>query len=224
MSPSLSPDDWDRVWEHAHKESINVSAQENRFKLYLRWYRMPERLRKIFPSVPPMCWRCNVAVCSLLHVWWDCSLIQPFWERVHDLISRITTYTPDFTPAQYLLHHTSLPRKTHGKSLTLHLINAATQCIPLHWKTTTPPTVAEWFKRVNKIEDMERIIHQTRDAHDKFRNTWACWTHYRESLGSADPGTLAVDTTGDAYLTLDVHPLNFRPRLYIPVPPPLPLS
>lgn len=117
--------DWESVWEHTHKGSVNVSAQENRFKIYSSWYRTPDKLHKIFPSVPSMCWRCMSNSGTLLHVWWDCPVLQPFWKEIHSLISQITTYTPDFTPAQYLLHHTSLPKSTYCKSLTLHLINAA---------------------------------------------------------------------------------------------------
>lgn len=59
---------------------------------------------------------------------------------------------------------------------------------------------------------MERLIHQAKDTHDKFRDMWAYWIHYRESLNSADPPVS------------DTSPYRFRPsawslnRQYPPLP------
>lgn len=174
LSLALSDEDWGLIWEHTHKGFVNISAQENRYKLSTRWYRTPDKLQKIFPAVPPECWRCGLGAGSLLHIWWDCPSLQPFWKEVHGRITDITSLPINFSPAQFLLHHTSLPRSHYRKSLALHLVNAATQCIPLRWKSTAPPTIIDWHCRVTKIEEMERLIHQAKDAHDKYRFTWAC--------------------------------------------------
>lgn len=63
----------------------------------------------------------------------------------------------------------------------LHLINAAKQCIPLHWKDANPHLISDWLKRVGKIAGMEDLIHQAKDNPTKFRTTWACWIHFRDS-------------------------------------------
>lgn len=136
----LSWEDWEQIFTHIHKGSLNVSTQENGLKIYSRWYRTPDRIHKFHPSIPPLCWRCESAQGILLHIWWGCPRIWPFWKEVHRLISHITTYTPDFTPAQYLLHHTSLLQFAYKWSLTLHLINTAKLCIPMHWRDSPPPT------------------------------------------------------------------------------------
>lgn len=117
-----------------------------------------ERIHIFHPTVSPMCWRCNPSLGSLLHVWLNCIHIKPFWEKVHNTISKIITYTLDFTPAHYLLHHTSLPQSTYRRSLMLHLINAAKQCIPLYWRNTNPPKISNWLKRIEKIAEMEDFI------------------------------------------------------------------
>lgn len=94
---------------------------------------------------------------------------------------------PDFTPAQYMLHHISLPLSTYKKSLILHLINAANLCVPVYWRSITPPTVTEWLQWVDKTADMEKLIHQAKDNPTKFSDTWACWTHFRDSAASTSP-------------------------------------
>lgn len=178
---TLSTKEWENIYEHIHKGSVNVSAQENSYKIYSRWYKTPDRIHLYHPSVSPMCWRCNDDVGSLLHIWWKCPRIQPFWTKVHEVIQHVTTYTLSFTPSQYLLHHSTISHHAYKKSLTLHLVNAAKQCIPIHWRSNTPPTMTEWFKRIEKISEMENLIHQAKDTPTKYGRTWACWIHFRES-------------------------------------------
>lgn len=141
----------------------------------------PDKIHHFHPSVPSTCWRCNNARGTLLHIWWECPLLQPFWSDIHELISRITTYTPDFSPARYLLHHRQGSPSSYKKTLTIHLINAANLCIPARWRNPSPPTVQDWTLRVDRIAEMEQLISQAADTPTKFQATWACWTHYRSS-------------------------------------------
>lgn len=50
--------------------------------------------------------------------------------EVHDDIAVMTTYIVDFTPAQYLLHHSFLLKSTCHKSLALLLVNVSRCYIP----------------------------------------------------------------------------------------------
>lgn len=69
----------------------------------------------------------------MLHIWRKYALLQQFWKEVHALTTRVITYTLDYSPAQYLLHHTTLPKKHYYKSLAMHMIIVARLCIPVHW-------------------------------------------------------------------------------------------
>lgn len=80
-----------------------------------------------------------------------------------------------------LLHNSTTPRSKYIKSLTLHLINASKMCIPALWNTTDPPTLVDWFKPIDRIADMEELIHQSRDTPIKFQKTWNCCSHYQTS-------------------------------------------
>lgn len=68
-------------------------------------------------TVPSSCNNIKLKPRSRLHTWWSCPDIQPFWKELHCLISTITTYTPDYNPAQFLLHHTSLSHSIYNRSL-----------------------------------------------------------------------------------------------------------
>lgn len=174
----LTNEDWTTIHEYAHKSSLNVAIQENGYKIVTRWYRTHSRLHKFLADIPDTCWRCEWEVGTMLHVWWTCEKLQPFWKQVHDLISHVTTFSLDYTPAQFLLHHTSLSRKTYYKSLAMHMVNAARLCIPKHWRSTSIPTITEWFSRISMIRDMEELIHISQDRMHKFSIIWACWSHF----------------------------------------------
>lgn len=175
----LSDQEWENIYSYIHKGTINVSAQENGFKIFSRWYKTPLKLHKMSPSIPPTCWRCSEAEGSMVHLWWSCPLIQPFWKEVQRITTNITTYPIEYTPAQMLLHHSSISKKDYHRSLALHMLNAAKMCIPPLWKSTKPPTIPDWLKRISKIAEMEELIHQAKDTSPKFRTIWSCWQHFQ---------------------------------------------
>lgn len=136
---SLTPEEWKKIYLNIYKGSINVSTQENGYKVQSCWYRMPAILHKFKPTISDIYWRCHEHYGSLIHIWWDCPRIQIFWAEVHRITPHVTSYDLERTPAQFLLHHSPLSNKSYHKSLVIHMINAAKQCIPFHWKSQTSP-------------------------------------------------------------------------------------
>lgn len=110
---TLTKEHWEDIYTYAHKGSMNVAIQENGYKIATKWYRIPARLHKFSPTIPNICWRCKKEEGSMIHVWWECPLIRPFWQEVHTTISQVTTYALNYYPAQYLLHHTTLPKQAY---------------------------------------------------------------------------------------------------------------
>lgn len=46
LSLVLSPEEWERVYLSIHKGSVNVSTQENGYKIQTHWYRTPSLIHK----------------------------------------------------------------------------------------------------------------------------------------------------------------------------------
>lgn len=175
MQASFSDEQWEAIHEYTHKCSLNVAIQENCYKIETRWYRTPSLLHKFLPFIPNTCWGCGKAEGTMLHIWWDCKSLHPFWKEVHDIIAHVTTFTLNYTPAQYLLHHMTLSKKEeYYKSLAMHMVNA-----PRHWRLFRPPTIREWFTILSEIEEMEEHIYTSQEQRQKFTNTWAYWTHFK---------------------------------------------
>lgn len=55
LSIDLSEEEWENIYSYIHKGSINVSTQENGFKVFSKWYKTPLRLHKISPNTPSTC-------------------------------------------------------------------------------------------------------------------------------------------------------------------------
>lgn len=127
----LEEEEWEIVNSLVHSGSVSISAQENWYKLRCRWYRTPSLLHNIYLSTSDRCWRCGKEEGTLTYIWMICHLVQPFWEKVHNHIRDISTFTLDFTPVQYVLHHTTLSRHTYRKSLAMHMVTSAVHPSPL---------------------------------------------------------------------------------------------
>lgn len=71
-----------------------MAIQENRFKLFQRWYLTLVRIQKIFKQGEGRCCRCNVVRADDLHMWWLCPDILKFWTIVNQHIEEITAVKP----------------------------------------------------------------------------------------------------------------------------------
>ena len=186
VGSEIDEENWDRIHLYIHKGSLNVSIQENGYKLKTRWYKTPDLLHKFSPSVSDQCWRCGKERGTFLHIWWECPTLQPFWHKVHDVTKMVSSLPLEFCPAQYLLHFSKISKGGYFKSVAMHMINAARMCIPVHWRSTSPPSMAEWASRINRVAEMEELIYTASDNISKFTAIWNTWTTFKNSQSYKD--------------------------------------
>lgn len=96
---------------------------------------------------------------SMLHICWGCPLIKSYWLEVNRTISSVSTLMLNYTPAQYLPHHTSLPRKLLFKSLAMHMVNAVRLCVPVSWGSTWALTIRDLLSCLHKMADVEERFY-----------------------------------------------------------------
>lgn len=143
LDRTIEKKSWEKVHWYIHKGTMNMNTQENGYKIKTRWYRTPDLLHKFFPMVSDQG--------TFLHIWWDCPLIQPYWRRMHEAMTTVSLLPLEFSPAQYLLHLSKILRKRYHKSVAFYMINAARLCLPVHWRSISPPSTKEWVTRINHI-------------------------------------------------------------------------
>jgi hypothetical protein len=57
----------------------------------LRFYLTPIRMAKIKNSGNSRCWLGSGKRGTLLHCWWDCKLVHPFWKSVWQFLRKLDT-------------------------------------------------------------------------------------------------------------------------------------
>lgn len=111
--------------------SINVSIQENRFKLLQRWYLTPARIFTFlaYGTGHWQCWRFKAPHADYLRMWWSCSEIVKFWVKIHDCIEDITKIKLPMCPRVMLLLDFEYAGVVLFKELLAHVLTAASMLI-----------------------------------------------------------------------------------------------
>lgn len=127
--------------KQVHAVSACANHREQFQKLLTRWYYTPLRLSKTFSSISPYCWRACGSVGSILHIFWSCTSLQPFWNNIFALISSITQQqcpkSPEF--ALLLIDIEAIPAAY--SIMVCNVVHAARLSIARHWKTINPAIV-----------------------------------------------------------------------------------
>lgn len=73
------------------------------FNVLHRTYYTPHRLHHMYQSVSPCCPRCTSKDGNLTHMLWYCKSLQPFWQGMHTILSKILQKTVTADPLVAIL-------------------------------------------------------------------------------------------------------------------------
>lgn len=104
----------------------------------MRWYLTPQRLAKFQPHSSFKCWRDCDHVGTLLHILWNCPLLQHLWRGVEDMIHKVLHIPVLLTPQLSILNLSMDSIPTKLRLVTIHILLATKL-----WKTKEVPHIAE---------------------------------------------------------------------------------
>ncbi len=79
---------------NVHTCSVNARHSLIQFKVVHRLRYSKLKLHQIYPTISPLCNKCETLEGTLFHSLWSCSKIQPFWKCIFPFLSEV--YSVDF--------------------------------------------------------------------------------------------------------------------------------
>lgn len=165
MGTPINESDWGKSCEYVLGISSNVLIRESFLKVRTRWYYVPTKVYKMFPTSNPICWQCPKEHGNMLHMWWSCFLLRAYWKAIHIEIMLILGISIPFTPECFPLHIIALENKV---LLTLlnNLLVAAMILVAKNWKSQNVAKLHEWRLRcyhsllMSKITAIKNIMNE----------------------------------------------------------------
>ena len=133
---------------------------------------------------------------TLIHCWWSCKLIQPFWRAIWNYVQRITKMCIPFDAAVSLLglHPKEIIKMGKGPTCTKIFI-AALFVVAKNWKSKGCPSTGEKLKKLWYMNVMECYCGIKNDEQENFRETWKDLYELMLSERSKTKRTLYIETT-----------------------------
>jgi hypothetical protein len=138
------------VKKHLKKYSISLVIREMQIKTTLRFHLTPVIIAKVKNSGDSRCWQGCGETGPLLHCWWNCKLVQPFWKPVWWFLRKLDIVLPE-DPA--IPHPEDVP--VCNKDICSTMFIAALFIVARSWKEPRCPSTEEWIEKMRYIYTME---------------------------------------------------------------------
>ena len=140
---TITPKQTELVWRDLHKSVRSMAGREAHYKILMDWYHYPVKIHRYRPGVSPHCWRGCAALGDARHIWWECPVVQPFWQEVAGALTCILGY-PIPCEASVLLIGIRIEELENQYKIDRRImwscLSAAKTTVAFYWrKQNTPP-------------------------------------------------------------------------------------
>ena len=143
-----------------------------KIKTTMRSHFTPVILAIISKSTNNKCWQGCGEKGTLVHCWWDCTLVQPQWKTVWNFLRKLKMELP-FDPAIPLLGlFPKNPETPIQNNLCTPMLIAAQFIVAKCWKQPKCPSANEWIQKLWYIYTMEFYAAERKNELIPFATAW----------------------------------------------------
>ena len=102
LGKNLTAEQWGTIMRRTNYLSKCIRYKLIQMKILHRAYITPQRLHKMNPDTPELCWHCGERG-SLIHLLWQCPQIKQFWAGVQNILCTILRVNVSICPEVCLL-------------------------------------------------------------------------------------------------------------------------
>ena len=141
MNKQFSDKEIKNIKKHMRICSNSLIIREMQIKTTLRYHLIPSRLANMTAGESGECWRGCGRIRTLMHCWWSCELIQPFWRATWNYAQRAIKDCLPFDQAIPLLG--LYPKEIIGKTTCTKIFIATFFVVAKDWKRSEYPSIME---------------------------------------------------------------------------------
>ena len=172
--------------------SNSLIKREKKIKTTLRYHLTPSRLAKMTTGESGECWKGCGKIGTLMHCWWSCELIQPFWRANWNYSQRAIKECLSFDPAISLLG--LYPKEVINKMTCTKISIAVLFVVAKNWKMKECPSIGEWLNKLWYMLVMEYYCVERNNEMVKFYVDWENLQELMQSERSRTRRTLYTET------------------------------
>jgi hypothetical protein len=124
-------------------------------KTTLRSHLTPIRIATIKSTTNYMCWWWCGVKGNLVHCWWECKLVQPFWKKIWRLLKNLNIDLPYDPAIPFLGIYLKECDTGYSKSTYTPMFIAELFTVAKWWKQPRCPTTDKWIRKMWYLYTME---------------------------------------------------------------------
>lgn len=161
---NITTEEWRKTLGENFRISQSKYWREFSWKVSMRFFSTPEKLKKCFPGLDNGCWRgCGEQEANYIHMLFTCPVLTTQWEGVKEILK----YIFELKEPLQVQHWLGIYLKGKIRAKDIYFFNilrvTAVKQVTKAWKQPNTPKLRAWVLTTEQSLEMERLTPINRE-------------------------------------------------------------